>query len=116
MQEESIWPAEQDALIAAPKHHTLLMENEHVRVLDTRIQPGDTAPLHTHRWPSALYLLSWSDFIRRDRDGNVLVDSRGGSGVAEQSAAWSPPLPPHTLENVGSKELRVISVELKYEP
>ncbi|MEI9968210.1 MAG: hypothetical protein WDM87_06140 [Terracidiphilus sp.] len=32
-----IWQEELDALIAAPKHHILLFENEVVRVLDTRV-------------------------------------------------------------------------------
>lgn len=107
------WPDELDAIIAAPRHHTVLFENDAVRVLDTRIAPGETVPLHTHRWPSTLYLVNWSDFVRRDGAGTVLADSRGGSGMTEGSAVWSGPLAPHTLENVGVGELRVISVEIK---
>jgi hypothetical protein len=107
------WPEELDALVAAPKHHALLLENEVVRVLDTRIAPGETVPLHTHRWPSALYVMSWSDFVRRDAVGAIVVDSRAGKRPPEGSALWSPPLPPHTLENVGTSELRAISVEVK---
>lgn len=109
------WPKELDALAAAPAHHFLLMENDRVRVIDTRIPPGETTPLHTHCWPGSAYLLSWSDFIRRDADGNTLFDSRTGNAIAEGTAFWSPPFPPHTVENVGSKELRVISVEIKGE-
>ncbi|MDE3201272.1 MAG: hypothetical protein KGN79_10170 [Acidobacteriota bacterium] len=115
MQNANEWPDELDALIAAPAHHKLLMENEHVRVLETCIPAGEITPVHTHRWPCSAYLISWSDFIRRDADGAVLADSRNGNGVAEGSAFWSPPFPPHTVENVGSKELRVISVEIKTE-
>ncbi len=110
------WPAELDALIAAPHHHTLLFENEFVRVLDTRVPPKQTVPLHTHRWPSTLYILSWSDFIRRDAEGASIIDSRTIPKVPEQSALWSPALPPHTLENIGNTELRAISVELKSLP
>ncbi|MFZ0395030.1 MAG: hypothetical protein WCF17_10275 [Terracidiphilus sp.] len=112
-QEAWDWPEELDAIIAAPRHHTLLFENDAVRVLDTRIAPGETVPLHTHRWPSALYLVNWSDFVRRDGAGTVLADSRGGRGAPGGSALWSGPLPPHTLENVGMGELHVITVELK---
>ena len=54
MSKEQDWPDELDALNAAPHHHTLLFENEFVRVLDTRVPPGETVPLHTHHWPSAL--------------------------------------------------------------
>jgi quercetin dioxygenase-like cupin family protein len=106
-------PDELDALIAAPKHHILLFENEFVRVLDTHVPPGETVPLHTHCWPSSLYILSWSDFVRRDGEGNIVVDSRTIGGLAKGSAAWSEPLAAHTLENVGEAELRVISVEMK---
>ena|SRR5882672_7862966 len=70
------WPAELDALIAAPQHHKLLFENEMVRVLDTYIAPGEKTNVHTHQYPASLYILSWSDFIRYDSDGNVMVDSR----------------------------------------
>jgi len=107
------WPDELDALRAAAQHHVLLFENEFVRVLDARIPPGQTVPLHTHRWPSTLYVLTWSDFVRRDREGFTVVDSRTLGKVSVGSAVWSGPLPPHTLENVGGAELRVISVELK---
>ena len=45
------WPAELDALIAAPEQHQLLMENSKVRVLDIKIKPGETTPVHTHHRP-----------------------------------------------------------------
>jgi quercetin dioxygenase-like cupin family protein len=104
---------ELDALVAAPKYHTLLFENESVRVLDTNVPPGEMVPLHTHRWPSTLYILSWSDFVRRDGEGKIVVDSRRISKPTQGGAVWSEPLPAHTLENVGETELRVISVEMK---
>jgi quercetin dioxygenase-like cupin family protein len=113
MPDRQEWPDELDALIAASDHHTVLLENEFVRVLDTKVGPGQTVPLHTHRWPSALYILSWSDFVRRDGEGRVILDSRNISMVPPGSALWSGPLRPHTLENVGESELRAISVELK---
>lgn len=107
------WPEDLDALRAAAEHHTLLFENEQVRVLDTRVGPGETVPLHTHRWASVLYVVSWSDFVRRDENGAVVVDSRGFAEGLAGRAVWSPSLGPHTLENVGDTELRVIAVEQK---
>lgn len=114
MSNPSEWPDHLDALQAAPKHHVLLFENEIVRVLDTRIAQGQTVPLHTHRWPSVLCIFNWSDFVRRDGDGRTTFDSRLGSPPHQGSAVWSPPLPPHTVENVGDSELHTISVELKH--
>ena len=102
-----------DALIAAPQHHRLLFENKSVRVLDTCIRPGETTGLHTHRWPGTLYILNWSDFVRRDERGTVMLDSRTVPAILSGTALWSAPLASHTLENVGDADLRVIAVELK---
>lgn len=113
MSSKEDWLDELDALIAAPEYHCLLFENEFVRVLDTNVPPGNTVPLHTHRWPSTLYILSWSDFVRRDGGGKIMIDSRAIATPAKGSAVWSEPLAAHTLENVGETELRVITVEVK---
>jgi hypothetical protein len=108
------WLADLDAATAAPRHHHVLLDNEQVRVLDTRLAPGQRTPVHTHAWPGVLYVLSWSDFVRRDADGRVLVDSRTWtSRPTSGSTIWSEPLSPHSAENVGPTELRVIAVELK---
>ena len=108
------WPDSLDALQAAPDQHRVLFENELVRVLDTRIPPGETTPVHTHRWPASHYVISWSDFVRRDAEGKVLVDTRAKPGSSMISVAlWGEPLPPHSLENVGSALLHIISTELK---
>jgi mannose-6-phosphate isomerase-like protein (cupin superfamily) len=56
---------------------------------------------------------SFSDFIRRDESGQVTVDSRGGQLPRPGAAVWVEALPPHTLENVGDADLRVIGVEVK---
>ena len=103
-----------DAMSAAPHHHEVLLENDSVRVLDTRLGPGERTPVHTHRWPSALYVLGWSDFIRYDPEGKVLVDSRSMAAKPPVGEAlWSAPLVPHYVHNVGTGELRIIAVELK---
>jgi len=103
-----------DAMVAAPDHHEILLENDRVRVLDTRLAPGERTPVHTHASSAALYVMSWSDFLRRDADGDIIVDSRTWERqpiVGE--ALWLPPLPPHSVENIGTAELRLIAVELK---
>jgi len=107
------WPDSLDAAIAAPETHRVLFENDAVRVLETRIAPGETTRVHTHRWPGVLYVLSFGNFVRRDADGQLLVDTRGGSIPAQGTAVWSDALAPHTLENVDSVDIHVIGVELK---
>jgi mannose-6-phosphate isomerase-like protein (cupin superfamily) len=103
-----------DAMVAAPDHHAILLENEQVRVLDTRLAPGERTPVHMHASSAALYVMSWSDFLRRDREGNIVVDSRSWDRQpAVGEALWLPPLPAHSVENIGTAELRLIAVELK---
>lgn len=91
LSDEQVGTEELDALRAAPGYHTLLFENESVRV-------------HIQRW---------SDCVRRDEEGAVLMDTRISGGPEEESTLWSGSLGPHTLENVGGAELRVLCVEIK---
>ena len=105
------WPDSLDALIAAPKHHRLVFENDRVRVLDTLIPVGDIVPVHTHRWPAVYYTIQISDFIRRDGEGNLLFDSR--TAPARPSANFVDFLPPHSVENVGAADIHLISFEMK---
>jgi quercetin dioxygenase-like cupin family protein len=103
-----------DAMTAAADHHELLLENDQVRVLDTGLGPGERTPLHTHASSATPCVMSWSDFLRRDAEGSVIVDSRNWERQpAVGEALWLPPLTPHSVENVGGSELRLIAVELK---
>jgi isopentenyldiphosphate isomerase len=105
---------ELDALIASPQHHKLLFENEFVRVIDAKIPAGEITNVHTHCYPASLYFISWSDFIRYDADGNVLLDSRTLEKISlPGSAIWGNSLPAHALKNIGENDLHVICVEIK---
>lgn len=111
------WPDSLDALVAAPAHHTLLLENDRVRVIHTHIPAGDLVPLHTHRSSGVAYVIRSSDFIRRDRNNGILFDSRQAPPPAQGLATqWLDPLPPHTVENVGQSEISILIVELKERP
>src|SRR5262249_15040364 len=108
------WAGCLDALEAAPRHHRLLYENDRVRVLEVRIPRGEIVPVHTHRWPAVLRLQNWSDHVRRDESGKVVLDSReAGRAPTMPSVVWCEPLAPHSVENVGGAELLVLSIELK---
>jgi hypothetical protein len=107
------WPAALDAVVAAPAYHRVLLENAQVRVLETRVGPGERVPVHTHCWQSVNHVLGWSDFVRRDAAGVVLLDTRGRPAPAVPAVLWAEPLAPHSLENVGAGMLRVVSIELK---
>jgi hypothetical protein len=108
------WPDQLDALVAAPENHHVMLENDQVRVIETHVPVNATTPIHTHRWPSVEYVLSTTDFIRRDGDGHVLYDTRTAHDrPAPLEVLWSGPRPPHSIENVGDAELTVLMVELK---
>jgi hypothetical protein len=112
-----IWPPELDALVAAPLHHRLLLENDHVRVLDTEIPPGARTPVHTHCWPALHYVLSSSAFVRKDESDSVMLDTRTTSfAQTPPQVLWGEPLAPHSLENVGTTSLHIISIEQKVGP
>jgi len=111
---EWAWPASLDALVAAPRHHRKIFENDRVRVLEAWIPRGETVPVHTHRWPAVLHLQSWSEHVGRDEIGKLMFDSReAGPPPDVPSVVWCEPLPPHSVENVGEGDLRVLRIELK---
>lgn len=54
-------------------------------------------------------MLRWSDFVRRDAKGRVVVDSRESDmRLAPGEAVWSDRLVPLSVENVGAVELRIV--------
>ena len=108
------WPDSLDAMVAAADYHTVLLENEQVRVVRTRIPPGQTVPVHTHRWPSVQFIVSWSDLVRRDHVGEVMLDTRTVSESPKlNTPLWHRALAPHSVENVGGAEIHALQIEIK---
>jgi hypothetical protein len=107
------WPDDLDAVVAAPENHLVMLENDQVRVIQTEVRVKTTTPVHTHRWASVEYILSTTDFIRRNSDGHVLFDTRTDGRPGPSEVLWSGPRPPHSIENVGDTDLVVLMVELK---
>lgn len=103
-----------DGPIAAPDHHRVVFENEHIRVLEVTIRVGDTAPLHTHLAPHAVIFSSGSQFVRRDETWTILLDTRaGGPDFVIPRYSWSDGQGAHTLENVGSDDILATAIEFK---
>jgi hypothetical protein len=103
-----------DGPIAAPHHHTVVFENEHVRVLETVIAAIDSAPLHSHLAKHLMLVNSGSHYVRRDADGTLLLDTRSiEPPFVMPSMLWSDGNPAHTLQNTGDDEIRITAVELK---
>ena len=111
----STWPPEQDAVSIAPENHTVLLENESVRVLAVKVAPLEREKVHHHRWPSVLYIMEAGDFIDRDANGNVIFDSRElDTPLSYPLTMWKDPEAPHSVENLSSTTtIRLIRVEMK---
>lgn len=107
------WPEELDAMIVSANHHTILLENEYVRVLNVYIPAGETTAVHTHKWPAVNHILSMSEYIRYDGQRNIIGDTRTAPPVQTPVTVWSDTLPPHALQNVGNRPIHIISIEVK---
>jgi len=61
-----------------------------------------------------LLILTWSDLVRRDYLGNVMLDTRQALEVPKlNTLAWLEPLPSHSVEHVGHAEINSVQVEIK---
>ena len=98
----------QDPVKLSPNMYTVLLENEHVRVLEFRQKAGEKEPMHSH--PSGVaYLFTGSSRVRfttPDGKAEVLEPSKPGTAV------WIDPVT-HTWENLGPDDVRVLIVEMK---
>jgi mannose-6-phosphate isomerase-like protein (cupin superfamily) len=109
------WPRDKDAVLAAPKNHKVLLENDKVRVLDVTVSPGEVEAVHSHRWPSVLYVMAAGDFIDRDANGKVIFDTRTlPSPLTFPLTMYKEPEAPHSVENLSTTiTLHLVRVEMK---
>jgi hypothetical protein len=109
------YPDSLDAVVAAPKFHRVLFENERVRVLEVTVGPHEREPLHTHRWPSVLYKEQVGKGRYYDAVGKLSFEStkpyRKDPDLVR--ARWQEPEGPHAVENTDEVADRFIRVELK---
>ena len=96
-----------DPTVVSPDKYTVLLENEHVRVVEYLLQPGEKDTWHTHP-PKVSYVVSGGS-LRITLDG-------GESFVVEEvsgSAAWMGALDRHFGENIGATPVRITFIEIK---
>lgn len=96
----------QDPVFTDPDHYSVMFENERVRVLEYRDEPGDETHEHSH---PAFVLYALSAFERQITlpDGTVLNRSFEAGDTMFSEAQT------HIGTNVGSTPTHVIMVELK---
>jgi hypothetical protein len=106
-----------DAVAAAPGNHRVVLENEEVRVLQVEVAPGETEPVHEHRWPSVLHIQSSQpavDISYVNRGGKMVETGRRNlPGGTPPPAIWIPRQGAHAVQNLGTAPFRLLRVELK---
>ena len=108
------WPASLDAVAAAPKNHRVLLENEHVRVLDVTVLPGEREQLHAHCRQSVMYLMYEGIYKDYGPNGELLSETKEAPPVDQfPMTLWLEPQAPHAVENLDTRPVRLIRVELK---
>ena len=94
-----------DPTVTDPDLYTVVFENDRVRVLEYRDEPG--ARTHVHRHPDSV-MVTLSSFRRRVTAGDRRVEVELRAGDARWVGAQE-----HAGENVGTTESHAIFVELK---
>lgn len=96
----------QDPVKVAPSTYKVLLENDHVRVLDVRLKRGKKSPMHSHPTYIA-YMLADIQVRFTGPDGKTAdVETPEGQAVWRDAET-------HSAENIGSSELHVLNFELK---
>jgi quercetin dioxygenase-like cupin family protein len=100
-------PDHTDPTKVSPEKYTVLLENEHVRVVEYVIKPGEKDAWHTHP-PKVSYIVSGGKLrITPEGADSFVVDENSGN------AAWMGALGRHFGENVGTTPIRIVLVEIK---
>lgn len=99
-------PATLDPLLLAPENYKLLLENEHVRVFDVRIRPGERLRLHSNG-PSVIYVFNDGRLQHTYEDGTAVVKTAVSGSLIWDDAET------HETMNVGDTDIHSLKVELK---
>jgi beta-alanine degradation protein BauB len=97
----------QDPVKLRPDMFTVMLENDHVRVLEWTFKPGEKELPHTHP-EMVTYILSGGKRAAYGADGNLINEREMKAG----QVFWSGPTK-HVLVNTGTAEIKAIIVEIK---
>ena len=102
--EEQKYPGPQEA---AANVYKQVFDNERVRVSEIKFNPGETAPMHTHPYPHAVYIIEGGQLTITHPDGtSAVVDAKAGDAMWMGAET-------HTATNTGTTVLRGTVTEIK---
>ncbi len=96
-----------DPVTVSPENYTVLLENEHIRVLRYELAPGQRDAIHTHP-PKLAYILSGGT-LRIFPEGAPAFDVDQTVGAV----AWMEAVGRHYGENIGTTPVVILLVEVK---
>jgi beta-alanine degradation protein BauB len=92
---------------------SLWFENDHVRVFEIRLDPGQRGPFHVHDATYFWTVVEPGRGLQRFVDGTFVVRDYALGETKYLEHSPDDPLV-HDLENVGDSTLRFVTVELKH--
>jgi beta-alanine degradation protein BauB len=96
-----------DIVETSPNQARVLMENEHVRVVEYFVKPGEKDVWHTHP-PRSSYIVE---------GGKVKVYTENAepkiSEVIAGTSSWADQGAKHYVENIGNTDIKIILTEIK---
>ncbi|MEO7156834.1 MAG: hypothetical protein ABI039_04685 [Vicinamibacterales bacterium] len=99
--------AQIDPVAVSPDRFKVLLENQHVRVVEYALLPGERDQWHTHP-PKVSYVVTGGTLrITTDDGQSFLSDEKTGS------ASWMGTLGRHFAQNVGETPVRIVLIEIK---
>lgn len=107
------WDPALDAVIAAPKNHSVIYEDDDIRVLSVTVQPGEVEVPHHHRWPSVIVYDHPVKSENRDARGKVLPRKASAGGREWPPVIRVPPEAAHSVRNLDTVPLHLIRIEFK---
>lgn len=112
-----------DAVTAAPYSHHVLMEDNHVRVLEIVLPPLANEPIHIHALPSVItgdtgggegakFIYTSYKMVNGKFE---VVESNEVTPDPGYRTVYSAPEGPHSISNIGTAPVRYLRIEIKPE-
>jgi len=95
-----------DIVEIAPEQHTVLFENDRIRMLKVTVKPGDKVAMH--RNPENVNYILKAGILRLTGADGMVQDVTLTAGQVIPAPVGS-----HAVENIGDTEVQTIGVEMK---
>jgi len=93
-----------DPVEASPRNYKLLLENEHVRVLEMSLKAGESDDVHSH--PSETVYFVKGGKVNIHLPDGAIAEAELPDGHVMWHEAWT-----HRVQNVGASDIYAIIVE-----